>query len=299
MLRRLSVRSQTPNQIFKRFIDFIHSSVWDIPISTFIEHKSLLFDVDHGDPAQHEAVHQEYAALVDVLIGCFCEDIGITGSQFAEALTAVEKETLNARTRAALEPVMAAQDLEIFIPMMRKKNVELQLQALQLIEFMCGLLPCVGSMEELEEIRKSHHLSREEMDHILLNAVLRRSKEEFDEEKQHQLQLDLEAIRRFSEAERNRLDEASTSQAKKPPKPEPAAQPEKKKITVGPVREPIVGKGAPPISEKLKDERGSMENAEEEEEAKGRTPADINADEEVVKARKVLAEKLKQEFAQK
>ncbi|CAJ0961116.1 unnamed protein product, partial [Mesorhabditis belari] len=208
MLRRLSVKSQTPGQIFKRFLDFIHSSMWDIPISTFIEQKSLMFDRENGDPTQHEPIHKEYADLVDALIGCFCDDLGITGSQFAEALSAIEKEQLNAKTRATLEPVMAAQDIDVFVPMMCKKNIELQLQALQMIEFMCGLLPSMLSMEEVEEIRKKHDLSTDEMDHILLVAVIRKSKEEYDEAGKRELDADLEAIKRFGEEERKRLEEA-------------------------------------------------------------------------------------------
>ena len=33
-----------------------------------------------------------------------------------------------------LEPVMAAQDFSVFVHMMTRKNIELQLQALQMIE---------------------------------------------------------------------------------------------------------------------------------------------------------------------
>lgn len=40
-----------------------------------------------------------------------------------------------------LEPVLAAGELDIFVHMMTRKNIELQLQALQMIEAMCGALP--------------------------------------------------------------------------------------------------------------------------------------------------------------
>jgi hypothetical protein len=39
-----------------------------------------------------------------------------------------------------LEPVIAAQDFEVFVPMMMRKNVELQLQALQMIEVLIDMM---------------------------------------------------------------------------------------------------------------------------------------------------------------
>lgn len=42
-----------------------------------------------------------------------------------------------------LEPVIAAQDYNIFVHLMMRKNIELQLQALEMIEMLCGLIPAV------------------------------------------------------------------------------------------------------------------------------------------------------------
>lgn len=38
----------------------------------------LVFDREHGKPSEHLTIHKEYSDLVDALIGCFCDDLGIT-----------------------------------------------------------------------------------------------------------------------------------------------------------------------------------------------------------------------------
>ncbi|VDK57616.1 unnamed protein product [Cylicostephanus goldi] len=76
--------------------------------------------------------------------------------------------------QTSLEPVAAAQDFNVFVPMMMRKNVELQLQALQMIEFMCGLIPSVLQIEEGESFKnKAKVISPEETERYVLIAVMR------------------------------------------------------------------------------------------------------------------------------
>ncbi|CTQ86916.1 Cilia- and flagella-associated protein 36 [Caenorhabditis elegans] len=64
--------------------------------------------------------------------------------------------------------------------MMMRKNIELQLQALQMIEFMCGLIPSVLQLEDGETLRNMKKLSPEETERYVLISVLRHSKDEYD-----------------------------------------------------------------------------------------------------------------------
>lgn len=41
---------------------------------------------------------------------------------------------ISADSQTSLEPIAAAENFNVFVPMMMRKNVELQLQALQMIE---------------------------------------------------------------------------------------------------------------------------------------------------------------------
>ncbi|EFP00001.1 hypothetical protein CRE_18839 [Caenorhabditis remanei] len=80
----------------------------------------------------------------------------------------------------ALEPLLAAQNFNVFVPMMMRKNIELQLQALQMIEFMCGLIPSVLQLEDGESLKNMKKLTPEETERYVLISVLRHSKDEYD-----------------------------------------------------------------------------------------------------------------------
>ncbi|EGT57034.1 hypothetical protein CAEBREN_05612 [Caenorhabditis brenneri] len=82
--------------------------------------------------------------------------------------------------QVALEPLLAAQNFNVFVPMMMRKNIELQLQALQMIEFMCGLIPSVLQLEDGETLRNMKKLTPEETERYVLISVLRHSKDEYD-----------------------------------------------------------------------------------------------------------------------
>ena len=80
--------------------------MWNVPILTFIEHKSLsneilwtifsqfllnncnlVFEPDEDDKNEKEykIIHDDYKNLVDFMLGSYMEDIGITPKQFEEA----------------------------------------------------------------------------------------------------------------------------------------------------------------------------------------------------------------------
>ncbi|VDO69498.1 unnamed protein product [Heligmosomoides polygyrus] len=169
MLRRLSRKgcSSDAKPILARFLDFMESPIWALPIATFIEQRSVVFDRQQGSIALYEQIHKEFGELVDTLIECFCADSNITLDSLQQALKSAEVEKF-------LEPIAAAENFNVFVPMMMRKNVELQLQALQMIEFMCGLIPSVLQIEDGESLRnKARVVSPEETERYVLIAVMR------------------------------------------------------------------------------------------------------------------------------
>ncbi|CAD6190010.1 unnamed protein product [Caenorhabditis auriculariae] len=88
--------------------------------------------------------------------------------------------------------------------MMMRKNVELQLQALQMIEFMCGLIPAVLQLEEGESLKDMKTLTPEETERYVLISVMRQSKDEFDSLSKDRDEL--ETMARDGESERHRLE---------------------------------------------------------------------------------------------
>ena len=93
---------------------------------------------------------------VDFMLGSYMEDIGITPKQFEEACGKGSKRSFQHGlfeqvcykfylsmkiTCIQNYQVWAADDFEIFKRMMTQKNIELQLQALELLQQRYGVLP--------------------------------------------------------------------------------------------------------------------------------------------------------------
>nr|CAD7455060.1 unnamed protein product [Timema tahoe] len=78
------------------------------------------------------------------MLGSYMEDIGITPKQFESACSKTVPGGMQIRFHQSLfEQVWAANDYEIFKHMMIQRNLELQLQALEMIQQRCGITPQV------------------------------------------------------------------------------------------------------------------------------------------------------------
>ena len=98
------------------------------------------------------------------MLGSYMEDIGITPKQFEEACGKGSKRSFqhglfeqvysNQKLKECFNKIFlqvwAADDFEIFKRMMIQKNIELQLQALELLQQRYGVLP-----ESLQPTKKS------------------------------------------------------------------------------------------------------------------------------------------------
>ncbi|XP_043272765.1 cilia- and flagella-associated protein 36 isoform X2 [Venturia canescens] len=128
--------------VFDSLVGFLQGPIWSAPLLTFIEEKSLIFEADTEDSKEYREVYQEYKNLVDLLLGCYMEDIGITPEQFEHACTVNKNTKLPIQFQQCLfEQIWAANEYDIFKRMMIQKNLELQLQALNMIEQKYGLTP--------------------------------------------------------------------------------------------------------------------------------------------------------------
>uniref|UniRef100_A0A1I7UB94 MIP-T3 domain-containing protein n=2 Tax=Caenorhabditis tropicalis TaxID=1561998 RepID=A0A1I7UB94_9PELO len=88
--------------------------------------------------------------------------------------------------------------------MMMRKNIELQLQALQMIEFMCGLIPSVLQLEDGETLKNMKKLTPEETERYVLISVLRHSKDEYDAMNKSE---EMEQMARNSRIQREALEQ--------------------------------------------------------------------------------------------
>ncbi|KAH8406984.1 hypothetical protein KR222_003337 [Zaprionus bogoriensis] len=127
--------------VFDSLVCFLHGPVWNAPLQTFIEQKSLVFDPNlqiDEDNEDIRQIHEEYKNLVDFMLGSFMEEMHITPEQFELACLEGRQQGQGENPfqfhQVLFQQIWAANDLKIFIRMMTQRNVELQLQALDLIE---------------------------------------------------------------------------------------------------------------------------------------------------------------------
>nr|XP_045740926.1 cilia- and flagella-associated protein 36 isoform X1 [Mirounga angustirostris] len=171
---------------------FLRGPDWSIPILDFVEQKCEVFDDEEESKLTYTEIHQEYKELVEKLLESYLKEIGINEDQFQEACTSPLAKTRT--SQAILQPVLAAEDFTIFKAMMVQKNIEMQLQAIRIIQERNGVLPdCLTDGSDMVS-----DLEQEEMK--ILREVLRKSKEEYDQEE-----------------ERKRIKQLSEAKAEEPP----------------------------------------------------------------------------------
>ncbi|EGT52900.1 hypothetical protein CAEBREN_08249 [Caenorhabditis brenneri] len=88
MLRRFSKKNKNPpdggssssstnneettrkqKKLLAKFLEFITSSIWSIPIASFIESQSVVFDRQQMETEIYVEIHKEYSRLIDTLVG--------------------------------------------------------------------------------------------------------------------------------------------------------------------------------------------------------------------------------------
>uniref|UniRef100_A0A8C5RVJ7 Cilia- and flagella-associated protein 36 n=1 Tax=Laticauda laticaudata TaxID=8630 RepID=A0A8C5RVJ7_LATLA len=155
---------------------FLRSPAWSIPILEFVEHKCEVFDDEEESKLSYTEIHQEYKALVEKLLDSYLKEVGINEDKFQEACMSPLAKTRT--SQAILQPVLAAEDFRLFKEMMVQKNIEMQLQAIRIIQERNGVLPdCLTDGSDV-------YTETEEEEMKILREVLRKSKEEYDLEQE-------------------------------------------------------------------------------------------------------------------
>ncbi|XP_012524161.1 cilia- and flagella-associated protein 36 [Monomorium pharaonis] len=207
--------------VFDSLIGFLQGPIWSSPLMTFIEEKSLVFEANTEDCEEYRKIYQEYKNLVDLLLGCFMEDMGITPEQFEHACTVNRDTKIPIHFQQNLfEQIWAANEYEIFKRMMIQKNLELQLQALNMIEQKYGLTPASlvyetdGFIDDelvMEDLIHKHTLEdQSEEPGIASETTLIAEHERLAAEYHNERALLDEALRKSKDSSRNASDDEST-----------------------------------------------------------------------------------------
>ncbi|XP_023718267.1 cilia- and flagella-associated protein 36 [Cryptotermes secundus] len=196
--------SEEGSWVFDSLVGFLQGPIWNAPILTFIEQKSSVFEPGHSEHEdEFRKIHEEYKDLVDSMLGSYMEDIGMTPEQFENACSKNTAGGLHIRFHQTLfEQVWAANDYEIFKRMMIQKNVELQLQALEMIQQRYGITPQSFLPTERDESLQTEEESR------IMEEVIKKSLEEYETSKKmlDSSTLEIEQSLVSSPEERHRLE---------------------------------------------------------------------------------------------
>ncbi|XP_054455926.1 cilia- and flagella-associated protein 36 isoform X2 [Anoplopoma fimbria] len=190
--------------VVESIVGYLGSPEWVDPVTDFMENKCTVFDDEDENKLSYTEIHQQYKTLVEKLLGNYMQEVGINEQQFLDACTSpfAKSKTL----QSVFQTVLATDDFQIFRSLMVQKNIELQLQALRVIKERNGALPeCltdgVDVMTELQD---------QEMK--ILQEVLKKSKEEYDEEMSRRLLLEEEVGSASSSCSDKPMAESSEAQ---------------------------------------------------------------------------------------
>ncbi|XP_044746894.1 cilia- and flagella-associated protein 36 isoform X3 [Coccinella septempunctata] len=175
--------------VFDSLVCFLRGPIWDAPIQNFIEEKSLIFEPNNAENEDdYQKIFDEYKNLVDFMLGNFMEDVGITPAQFEYASFKTRQHHHSLRfDQSTFEQIWAANNYEMFKRMMTRRNIDLQLQALELIERKYGKLPqsLILSQKETDVRVESQHKEicpksgeTEDIEKVILDEVAKKFIEE-------------------------------------------------------------------------------------------------------------------------
>ncbi|KAH9517589.1 uncharacterized protein LOC124490196 [Dermatophagoides farinae] len=134
--------------VLDSLVGFLKSPLWSTSLNDFIDRHSIIFDPDEienddGNVHHHTEyleIFYQYRRLVDQLIGSHMLELGINEQQFAKACQMAEGMLATKLKRILFEELWAAEDYEVFVRLMAKRNVELQLEALEVLVRKYGLV---------------------------------------------------------------------------------------------------------------------------------------------------------------
>ncbi|XP_061692607.1 cilia- and flagella-associated protein 36 isoform X2 [Syngnathoides biaculeatus] len=170
--------------VVESIVGYLGSPEWVIPVTDFMEHKCTVFDDEDENKLVYTEIHQQYKKLVEKLLENYMQEVGINEQQFLDACTSPFAKSKT--VQSVFQPVLATDDFQMFRSLMVQKNMELQLQALRVIKERNGALPdCLTDGEDVMT-----ELQQQEMK--ILQEVLKKSKEEYDEEMSWRLLLEEE-----------------------------------------------------------------------------------------------------------
>ncbi|XP_017461630.1 PREDICTED: cilia- and flagella-associated protein 36-like, partial [Rhagoletis zephyria] len=217
--------------VLDSLVGFLKSPLWSSSLNNFVDQMSVVFEPDDIEDnegnvehrPEYESVFKQYRALVDQLITSHMTELGISEAQFASACEMAEGVLASKLKSVLFEELWAAENFEVFVRLMSRRNVELQLEALDTLAQQYGLVYDVfvpiGTSAK-------HFLSEE---HVMREAILRSLDDMEQGNEQGEGEEDARRTesllsRRFSKLKSNDKSNAAAAADKQAPSSEAAAE---------------------------------------------------------------------------
>jgi len=111
--------------------EFIDSPVWRDPVQSYIDEYCIVFDREEEMTHVQNMIYRRFNSIIEELIERYIHSIGISTQQFLISLTGGGKKRL---TKQILEFILCFDDFIAFKNMMRNRNLELEQEALRMIQ---------------------------------------------------------------------------------------------------------------------------------------------------------------------
>lgn len=166
--------------IFDYALQFLESDRFDAAVMDFVDEKCDVFDSEDENKFVYSDIHAEFREHIEALITSNLGEVGITVAMFYESCE--RARTARDINRAVFDKMTAMEDFSTFKRIMVKRNMELQMMALQGGDDSMEMTPSKGDrIMHTISTPMSPEEEKEQLDRALsasMNASLKR--DEFD-----------------------------------------------------------------------------------------------------------------------
>lgn len=81
--------------IFDSVLNYIRSPLWKVPVSSFINEHSIVFDSDDENKLEYTKIHNDFKKLIEELLGNLLSEIGLNEEQFGEVCLKADQNPLH------------------------------------------------------------------------------------------------------------------------------------------------------------------------------------------------------------
>jgi hypothetical protein len=125
----MSAASDAASWLYDFVLQVLQAPTWSVPVMEFIDSNCGIFDSGDENKLVYTDIHERFCRLIETLLESHLADIGLTSEDFAAVCAAAPRGS--GLGKIVFEQLMSATDFLTFKALMRKRNSELELEAIR------------------------------------------------------------------------------------------------------------------------------------------------------------------------